>query len=46
MGIEHFAIENISSDEMLWRCQAKRGNAREIGVGELCRRVSPTVVIG
>ena len=32
----HCVIEVIYTDEMLWRCQAKRRNAREIGVGEFC----------
>ena len=34
--LEHFAIENIYSNEMLQRCEAKRSNAREFGVGGLC----------
>jgi hypothetical protein len=29
-------MEDISADDMLWLCEAKRSKAREIGVGELC----------
>jgi hypothetical protein len=28
-------MENIYFDTMLWRCEAQRSNAREIGVGGL-----------
>jgi hypothetical protein len=34
--VEHFVIENICSDNMFRRCEAKPGNAREIGAGGLC----------
>jgi hypothetical protein len=30
---EHFVIENIWPDKMLWRCEAVLRNAREIGAG-------------
>jgi hypothetical protein len=38
--LEHFVIEIIYSDKMLWRCEAKRSNARAIGVGGLCPPLS------
>jgi hypothetical protein len=34
-GLEHFNIENIYPDKMLWRCEAKCSNAREIVAGGL-----------
>ncbi|MDR3175011.1 MAG: hypothetical protein LBU06_00535 [Desulfovibrio sp.] len=36
---EHFPIENIFSDEMLWRCEAKRSNTREIAARRTCLAV-------
>jgi hypothetical protein len=33
-------IENIYSDKMLWRCEAKRSSAREMGAGGLCPPLS------
>jgi hypothetical protein len=40
LRLEHFVIENICSDKMLWQCKAKRSNAREIGSGWLCPPLS------
>ncbi len=34
--LEHFVIENIYPEKMLWRCEAKRNNAREVPVAGLC----------
>ena len=34
--LEHFVIENIYPDKMLWWCEAKRNNAREVSVVGLC----------
>jgi hypothetical protein len=34
--LEHFVIENIYPDKMLWRCEANRSNARESGAGGPC----------
>jgi hypothetical protein len=38
MRLERFNIENLYPDTMLWRCEAKRSKAREIGAGGLARR--------
>jgi hypothetical protein len=38
--LEYFVIKNIYSDKMLRRCEALLCNAREIGVGGLCSRLS------
>jgi len=35
-ALEHFVIENIHSDKMLWSCEVKRSEAREIIAGGLC----------
>ena len=33
-NLEHFVIETIYTDKMLWPCEVKRNKAREIGVGQ------------
>ena len=33
---EHFNFQIAHTIKMLRRCVAKRGNARDVGVGELC----------
>jgi hypothetical protein len=40
VGAEIYITLKISSDKMLWRCEAKRSNAREIVVGGLCPPLS------